>query len=305
MKRRMSSPLLLLLAATVALMLFGASSVFAAESGSFQVTTGDASAPATSSIAKATQAQAKKLTTKAKTIKYADTVYAGGTYDLTEGENGATPIYCGTTYNKTDTWFKITPSKTGYIVTSEYDGYIQLCNSSKKAISDSYYVRAESSSLNVRVFGVKAGKTYYLKVSSAGSYDSNLNCYKNSVAYQSYSSNQSYGTSKKPAKLTKSKTKKGYLVYNGSAKYYKFTKKKTKTVKVYLTTYTDKTIKYKVTAKAKGCKTYTTTISGSSYNNGTPKKLTLSKTGKKGTIKVTIKAYRSGNSSGGYSIKCK
>lgn len=229
-------------------------------------------------------------------------VPAGSTTSLKEGN--PVIINHGTSDNVCNTWFRIKPKHSGYIEVSESaSGRVTLCSASKRPLSDAIYtnVYASSKSDQSVFFGVKAGSTYYLKVRSSGSYKEESGYYLNDVDYESYAFTGKYGkSSSKAAKLSRGKLRKGYIVPNGKAKYYKFTKRG-KTVKIYLAGCTDKQLKMSVTAKAKGFRTYKTSTSVHRYdNNQSTRVLTLTTRGKTRTMSVKVKVDGVGNSSGAY-----
>ena len=308
MMKRKVSMLLLALAIALSFSFAGTESLFAASADSFGAGVTKA---APSDITKAGTPAAGALKDRAvragsaKIAAAAKNVGGGSTSFLPE--NTAVGINYGSSYNYCDTWFRIKPSHSGYITVSQYSsGNIQLCNSRKGGLSDSVYVSAQSATSYMKyvTFGVKAKTTYYLKVSSGGTYINGI--YANSVQYKSTSFDGKYGKSKKKAaRLKKNKKRKGYILSNGGSKYYKFSKKSRK-VKIYIDGTTDETLKVVVTAKAKGFFKYKRTIymnrSANGYNGNV---LTLSTKGKKRTISVNVKVSRLGNSSGAYQLRYK
>ena len=227
-------------------------------------------------------------------------VPAGSTTSLKE----VNPVIInhGTSHNVCNTWFRIKPKHSGCIeVRESASGRVTLCSASKRPLSDAISTNASSESDQSVFFGVKAGSTYYLKVRSSGSYKEESGYYLNKVAYASYAFTGKYGkSSSKAAKLSRGKLRKGYIVPNGKAKYYKFTKRG-KTVKIYLAGCTDKQLKMSVTAKAKGFRTYKTSTSVHRYdNNQSMRVLTLTTHGKTRTMSVKVKVDGVGNSSGAY-----
>ncbi len=287
-----------LTALTVALTfsLAGASFALAEETPALQGRT--SLAPKSAITAKAAFGM-KALT--AKTDSSVVVVPAGSTTSQKEGNRII--INHGTSHNVCNTWFRIKPKHSGYIEVSESaSGRITLCSASKRPLSGAIYtyVYASSESNQSVFFGVKAGSTYYLKVRSSGSKEES-GYYLNKVAYASYAFTGKYGkSSSKAAKLSRGKLRKGYIVPNGKAKYYKFTKRG-KTVKIYLAGCTDKQLKMSVTAKAKGFRTYKTSTSVHRYdNNQSTRVLTLTTHGKTRTMSVKVKVDGVGNSSGAY-----
>ena len=160
------------------------------------------------------------------------TMPASKTMALIQGVN--TKINFGTTYNYDSYYyFQIKPTKTGYItVTSDYiSGYnVALCNASKKLASreskslDDFYSAGSSYAYQkVLCYGVKKGKTYYIRVKGASGERTS-----DTAAYPNYSDRPfigsikwtnsavkgiKYGKSKKKAVvLKKNKTRKGVVL---------------------------------------------------------------------------------------------
>lgn len=234
-------------------------------------------------------------------------VPAGGTGFLEEGVSNGMTIDHGSTYKSQDTWLMIKPSRTGMISISQgAGGYIRLYDSKKKPLSDEIYVRADASVdyMTYASFGVKANTLYYVCVKSGGVYSSATKTYFNVVKYESTAVRGSFGKSAaKASKMKRNTDRYGYLLAKGSPKYYKFTKTG-KSVKIYFKGVTDKQLKFTVTAKAKGYRNYSRTISLFRSDNGDDeaKVLTLS-TKKNRAIHVTIRAKGEGNSSGAYVVR--
>lgn len=135
--------------------------------------------------------------------------------------------------------FKIKATKTGYIRVgiqeagySSSSAYVTLLNSKKKTVSDKLSFVTDSKYSYV-VFGVKKGKTYYLKVTDAsGSYTDQ---YMYGVIWKSYKATYKSNTSKKKAVTLKRKAKAKKMVKPATGKkmtqWYKFkVTKKRKTV---------------------------------------------------------------------------
>ena len=141
------------------------------------------------------------------------------------------------------TYFKIKPTKTGYITFSilsdDYSGYAALCNSSKKVISkgksssDGDWIWGGSSYAYYKKlnYGVKKGKTYYLKIKG---YPYNKNSEGKYYATVKWTNTKvkpaKYGTKKSKAKAIKrKKTIKGlFIAGNRKAQWYKITTNKKK-----------------------------------------------------------------------------
>lgn len=138
--------------------------------------------------------------------------------------------------------YKIKPSKTGTISVSltEYGmsssaGYVTLYNSKKKAISSKLWYYSKSSSSRA-YFGVKAGTTYYIKITDArGSYSSQ---YKYGVKYTNTKVTDRNLSKKSKAKTIKRKKSVStvFVALTGkSVDWYKFkvTKKRKTQIKLY------------------------------------------------------------------------
>lgn len=126
---------------------------------------------------------------------------------LTAGKYTYSSAVKGTSNTTTALYYKIQPSKTGTIAVSlkEYGdsystGYVTLYNSSKTRLSDQK-IWYNSSNSNYRVyFGVKAGRTYYIKVENCYGVYSNGYCY--GVKYTNTSAtDRNIGTKSKAKKL--------------------------------------------------------------------------------------------------------
>lgn len=136
-------------------------------------------------------------------------------------------VCAGSIDYKTPTYYKVVVSKEGSLTInfeSEYSGYITLCNSKKKAISE------EESFLDGEVcFAVEKG-TYYYKITN------NSDLYRIKSTFATITDNS--GTTQKKAKqLTAGKTFKGCLTASdktSTVDYYKITISKSQEVSITL-----------------------------------------------------------------------
>lgn len=225
-----------------------------------------------------------------------------------------TPVNFGANASSsTVAYYKIKPTKTGIIqftISDSYSGYATLCNAKKKVISkcDSngeWLWGGSSTSYFKKVFfGVKKGKTYFVKVKGY-SYekDSNGN-YVGSVKWTNAKVKPSKsGKSKGKAKaIKKKKTVKGLIVAGDKkGKWYKITNSQKNTYITFKAPKTNGRIKVKILYKSYG-KWYDSTYTA--YRDGTSHKITgyISK-----KVKHTyyLKVFPDKKSSGTYSIKWK
>ncbi len=137
-------------------------------------------------------------------------------------------------------YFRIKPAKTGYITLTgnKISGYIDLCGSDKKVISrksksSAGYFSANSSYdyQKVLCFGVKAGKTYYLRIGSCyPRLDSATGNNYGTLKWTNSAVTMKYGKKKsKAVKLKKGKIRKGVIPAGTTkAQWYKITTKKKK-----------------------------------------------------------------------------
>ena len=180
-----------------------------------------------SSYAASAQITAYVIPYNTRTLKEGQVMYASG--------------YKG---NKADSkaCFKIVPSKTGYIKVDlkelGYDnsgGYVTLLNANKKAVSEKLLYDSDSETSYV-VFGVKKGKTYYLKVT--GCVGSSAYRFAYAITYTNKAATLKNNTSKKKAVKLKRKAKAKSMTRVATGKkqnqWYKFkvTKKRKTQIKV-------------------------------------------------------------------------
>lgn len=109
------------------------------------------------------------------------------------------------------TWFKIKPTKTGVLSfklkefgNSVSDGYVRLYNIDKKAVSNTV-VYSDADDVSRAFFGVKKGRTYYVKVTNCGG--SANQYYKYGVKYSVTEKTDRALGSKSDAKTLKRKAK--------------------------------------------------------------------------------------------------
>lgn len=192
------------------------------------------------------------------------------------------------------------PSRTGLLAITSH-GYANLLSSSKKTLSIDNYVNYSSSydSQKTVYYGVKKGKTYYVKVRGKGDYNTSSRTYVNGFRYVNKSYNSKFASSSKKAKILRSGKKyKGCLPHKSSAKYYKFRKTARKT-RVYIKTYTDNRVKAVVKAKAPGYRALKQTMTFS--RPGTERYVEFyNYKHKKLHYRITVKIYRDGKSSGAF-----
>ena len=142
------------------------------------------------------------------------------------------------------TYYELKPSKTGYvtfsILSSGYSGYASLCDSNLKVISkgtyntDGDYIYGGSSYKYQRSisYGVKKGKTYYLKLDGYSSQKNSAGyCFATIKWTNGKVKASKYGKKKSKAKaIKKNKTVKGLFVAgNKKGQWFKITNKQKKT----------------------------------------------------------------------------
>lgn len=216
------------------------------------------------------------------------------------------------------TYFKIRPSKTGIVTFSmsndNYSGYAFLCNASKTVISkgdssgDWLWGGSSTAYLRKVMYGVKKGKTYFIKVKGYPSYDYDTGTYHSVVKWTNGAVKAAKSGSKKSkAKAIKrKKTIKGLIVGGDKkAKWYKLTTKK-KNIKIYFKVpKTTGTIKITAYYKQYGNKGKTMSLN-TSRSRGTTSStgFTFTNIGKK-KVTIYLKVQRDKKSSGNYTIRWK
>lgn len=164
-------------------------------------------------------------------------------------------------------YLKYKATATGYVTvtTAVSDNmYVALCNSSRKALTDDQYVNGSASSYyNKKVYGVKKGQTYYVRVKEGTSNPISVKLTQTAVKEKS-------GSSKKKAVSVKAKkTVKGSIAAGSSeADWYKFKLTKNKKVTIRIKGSCVGTLNFKVYTSS-GKQVGSATISG----NGCDKEL--------------------------------
>lgn len=224
-----------------------------------------------------------------QTVAAGAVFYNGGDRTISSGQE----IAVGQKDAQTN-YFAIKASSTGYLMaqgdnTAKYYK-VALCDSSKKALSGESYLT------NAPTYGVKAKKTYYLRVTS--SYNS-LGAFK-FKATNTKISEKSGKTKKKAVTIKKKQTRKGTVEAGSAGKqidWYKFKLSGKKSVKFAVTTGSNDAIKiifYKGSKKISS-----KTVRGNATG-------TISSVGKwtKGTYYIRVQRGNS-KSSGYYTLKWK
>ena len=186
---------------------------------------------------------------------------------LTIAKGKVVKINFGTAYDYTNYYyFKIKPNATGVIAfTDDYThgSNVALCNAKKKIISrgeksydDFYSAGSQYPYQKVLYYGVKKGKTYYIRVKGASAeYEAYGLPYVGNVKWTlSKVKASKYGTSKKKAKaMKKKKTVKGLFVAgNKKAQWFKITNKQKKTKITFLSKKNNGSFKVTVYYKSYG-----------------------------------------------------
>jgi len=208
---------------------------------------------------------------------FADDTTSTQSLALTDSTEGS--IDLGTTYPAATTvYYQITPAKTGYIVFSANASAtdINLCNSNYTAISGSYgygdflSYGSQYKYQTYVTYGVKAGKTYYVKVPYSSFTQEQDGHYYAKAYYTNSSVTGKFGTTKKKASTLKRSAKRYGFIEAGTTagKWYKFTSSQKK-VKVYLVGEGNDTlyakVYYKAFGKTNSITTYTSRGSGNVY----------------------------------------
>lgn len=225
------------------------------------------------------------------------------TKTIKQGVN--TPVNFGPdASSSTVAYYKIIPSKTGIItftVNKNYSGYAVLCNSQKKVISKGQtkgdWLWGSSSSFYKVYYGVKKGKTYYIRMQGYSYDKDDLNNYVGAVKWTNTKIKPAKaGSSKKKAKkIKRKKSIKGLLAAGEKkAKWYKFTTNKKKVIVKFGSIKTNGGIQYKAySSKTKG-PLFLTNSNGFTFTQWYKRKVT-----------IWIKVYRNNQSSGSYKLKWK
>ena len=205
--------------------------------------------------------------------------------------------------SNTVAYYKIKPNKTGIItftVNQNYSGYATLCNAHKKAISkgstNGDFIWGSSSFYKV-YYGVKQGRTYYIRMKGYSYDKDDLGNYVGKVKWTNTKIRPAKaGSSKKKAKkIRRKKTIRGLIVAGEKkAKWYKFTTNKKKVTVKFSSIKTNGGIKYKAySSKTKG-PLFLSTTDGFTFSQWYKRKVT-----------IWIKVYRNKQSSGSYALKWK
>ncbi|NBI61780.1 hypothetical protein D3Z38_01535 [Clostridiales bacterium] len=208
----------------------------------------------------------------------------GGDRTITSGQE----ILVGQKAAQTN-YFKFKAKNTGYlqVVSTKDAGYnkVTLCNSKKKALSNSLGVRYAPT------FGVKKGTTYYVKIAS------NFNS-EGSYLFKATNTKITEKSGKKKAKavnLKKNKTVKGTIIAgNGQEDWYKFKLNGKKKVKIVMKGRTNDAMKIQV---YQGGKKISGTNGTFRYTN---KSYTVKSIGKWSKGTYYIKISRGNKKSSGY-----
>ena len=239
---------------------------------------------------------------RAYVISYAKRYLPAGKTMLASGYKGD--------YKDSYARFRIKPSRSGCVQVDlkEYGyntsgGYVTLLNKNGKKVSDKLWYYSDSDSSYV-VFGVKKGKTYYLKVSGcSGTYD---NCYAYGIKYKTKKATlRSKITKKSKAKKLTRKAKyiSTVMLANNSSgnQWYKFkvTKKRKTVIKVNATRVKSGTTKIYVYCGSK--KIGEDQVYNGKINTYTITNSTTYGKAKKGTY--YIKIHKNKKANGVYKIK--
>ena len=201
-------------------------------------------------------------------------------------------------YEKNSVWYKIRPTKTGYITVTgkNLSGYITLCNSKKNVAyntkTDGYINTNSTYSSNSLCFGVKANTTYYIRVENSAFYQG-FYCIK----YTNTKQVDAGGTSKSKAKTMKrNSTYRGNVLPGNESDWFKVTNTTSKNIQLIFTG--KMTGRLKITVYKGSQKTYNTV----SFYNDDPKALSYYATYPSGTYYIKIEGYDK-KATGKYSVK--
>ena len=250
------------------------------------------------------------------------TMPASRTITLAQGK--ATKINFGTEYDTTHYYYyKIVPTKTGYItVTSDFihGSNVALCGADKKLASrgnknydDFYSAGSQYAWQTTLKYGVKKGKTYYIRVKGASTE-------KTTDEYENYADKPyigtmkwtntavtglKYGATKKKSSLIKrNKTRKGVIKAGSTkAQWYKISTKRKKIKISFSAKNNCGTLYAKVYYKSYG-KWYSSRMYAMRSTDGYKSACTLTKSSKKRTT-YYIKVYPDYRTSGAYTLKWK
>lgn len=240
-------------------------------------------------------------------IAFAPYIYSYATRALPAGKAMMSSGVKGSSNAASTVLYKITPAKSGYIdvVLSNGGatyGKVTLLNSSKRAVSSTLSYNSKSKTGYV-VFGVKKGKTYYLKVTGCTGLYSNQYMY--AILYKATAGKIRANT--KRSKSIKLKRKAKYTVTTAPAKtkggkdWYKFkvTKKRKTQVRIDATNVKSGTMK--VTCSAGKKKIATKTVVKGKVNTFTITHSTTYGKANRGTYYIVIQ--KSAKMNGQYRIK--
>lgn len=219
-------------------------------------------------------------TVEATVCGYAASFYDGSDRTLANGQ----AIVVGQRDAQTN-YFAFRATSTGYItVQGDGNGRVALCNSSKGALSGESYLQ------KAPTYGVKAGVTYYFRVTNSFNWSGTYVI----KATNSKISGKFGKTKKKASTIKKKKTRSGYIEAGSAgkkAKWYKFKVTKKKKVKIAVTTGSNEALK--LTIYKGGRKITSETISGNKTG-------TISSIGKWSKGTYYIKVQRANSTSSGY-----
>ena len=212
-------------------------------------------------------------------------------------------------------YFKIKPKKTGTITfRNDYTrgDKIALCNEKKKVISrerkkcDDYYsYKGRHKYQKVVNYGVKKGKTYYIRVrGSSGKRKAKRRSYVGSVKWTNKGVSRSgYGVRKTKAKAIKRKktVKELFAAGNKKAQWFKITNRQKKTKIMFRSSKNNGSIKVRIYFKSSG-RWYNRTYSVYRHSG---KNIITGTVSRKVKHTYYLKVFPDGKTSGSYSLKWK
>ena len=186
--------------------------------------------------------------------------FAGDAVDVATLKDSTTSQYKVSATDPSTVYWKIVPKYSGYVsfVAKGSKGTVTLCNSSKTAISEDLNVSTSTKTY----FGVKAGKTYFVKAYSTAKQQGDGYFYVNGY-YKSYKADDKYGKTKATALSIKADTNM-YSYFAGgatSAKWYKYYKQ-TRYISLSFYSYACKDVTAKVYYTLNGKKNTITLTNG-------------------------------------------
>ncbi|MGI6737385.1 MAG: hypothetical protein ACOX41_08785 [Anaerovoracaceae bacterium] len=251
----------------------------------------------------ATVTQTANLTTE-NNLQKNKALPMSSSYTIKDGQT--VTLWAASPAKRTATFRYKAPRSGALAVSATGNSHVRLYTKSGKAISNSLYVNAGSSSSTLKqiYFGVARGKTYKIKLSSTLQY-SREGVYTTTFYVKSKAFKGKYGkSSKKAAKLSGNNFRRGYIAAGSKAKkYYKYSKR-AKRIRVYFKGAVDNKLTASVKVSAAGTRGKKTSISVTRMKSGQGIDF-YTMNGKTVNYRILIAVGKSGKSSGAYAVKCK